>query len=467
MSRGLVLPICALLLSGILSSNSPSAPMLPPGARVLDPNTNFYSWPKPTISPDGHWIAYVSQGWIKVCRLDDARIISILEVPNSWTWPHLKAPPGVTPQTGSYSSFPRGLSRDDYNFLHSQITSTIYGFNWTRDSDGFVFVVQRYDLEKKSSKTDVYLASLQGKLSALVQGNWNEVGNLQRGPGIGVLTADRKYLVSQGAQGYHRPLIWDIAAGRPRATCFLYLAPSLRSSRWIALEKDTRQLVLLNEHLEVIERFDLFRGDRSYAFHLDWSPDERYIIWRNQIGFDHYSNWEGYWMDLSTGEKRGLSGRFMAEQIGFTGQGGEFFRCGQDGERGRWSGDQVTGAHMTLVTEGYVDHDLWRITVDASGRMPGMLTNLPGNPPVRPSPNGDLFAIALPRPAGERSGGFWHLIDRAGKKWRFPVPDTESYIAPFDLAGFAENGKSLVGFDSTRLFIFPTESVHQDVNVVD
>ena len=65
---------------------------------------------------------------------------------------------------------------------------------------------------------------------------------------------------------------------------------------------------------------------------------------RNQIGFDWYSNWEGFWLDLQTGEKRELEGRFMDEQVAFTGRGGEFFRCGPDGVRNKGlSGDRITG----------------------------------------------------------------------------------------------------------------------------
>ena len=46
-----------------------------------------------------------------------------------------------------------------------------------------------------------------------------------------------------------------------------------------------------------------------------------------QIGFDHFSNWDGFWMDLNSSKKREIEGRFMNEQFTFTGRGGEFFRC--------------------------------------------------------------------------------------------------------------------------------------------
>ena len=146
------------------------------------------------------------------------------------------------------------------------------------------------------------------------------------------LTRDRRFLVLIGLR---RPLIWDISTNKPRATCFLHLTPSPTSGHWIGIEKDTRQLVITDEDFDVVKRFDETLPARSWGFKLDWSPDERFIVWRNQIGFDHYNNWDGFWMNLDTGEKRQLEGRFMDEQIAFTGGGGEFFRSGQDGVRAK------------------------------------------------------------------------------------------------------------------------------------
>ena len=33
-------------------------------ATVLDGDIYFYSWPYPTVSPDGQWVAYISQGYV-------------------------------------------------------------------------------------------------------------------------------------------------------------------------------------------------------------------------------------------------------------------------------------------------------------------------------------------------------------------------------------------------------------------
>jgi hypothetical protein len=319
--------------------------------------------------------------------------------------------------------------------------------------------MQSYDKDGRNPSFEIWRVSIDGAKQRL---SHVPPDVPMEGIAHGILTRDGRYLV---AQRYHRALIWDIATNKPRATPFLHLTPSPSSGRWIGIEKDTRQLVIVDEDFQVIRRFDEIRPARSFGFALDWSPDEQFIIWRNQIGFDHYNNWEGFWMNLDTGEKRELSGRFMDEHIAFTGRGGEFFRSGQDGAKSGWSGDLIVGAHLTIVPEGQAAaRDLWRIKVDPKRRIPGALTNRPGNPPVRPAPGCDLFAIGLPRPTGQVSGWIWHLIDRQGTTWQFPGEDNGEFISPFDVVGFAEGGKTIVAHDRTKLFAFSVSAITRTMN---
>jgi hypothetical protein len=51
------------------------------------------------------------------------------------------------------------------------------------------------------------------------------------------------------------------------------------------------------------------------------------------------------------------------------------------------------------------------------------------------------------------------LINREGKKWRFPGRDNGHYISPYEVAGFADNGKKIVAYDSTRLFTLPVATI--------
>ena len=259
----------------------------------------------------------------------------------------------------------------------------------------------------------------------------------------------------------HRPLIWDVQNGKPRATPFDHLVPSSTSGRWIGIEKDTQQLVVADEDFEVIKRLEVRWSDKSFGLRLDWSPDERYILWRNQIGFDYYSNWEGFRMDLQTGKKRELSGRFMGEEFGFTGRGGEFYRCGQDGERSKFvTADVVTGAHLTIVPGGDgADIDVWRLKIDPTNSAAAARAN---NIAVRPSayePTIDLFAIGLPNATDKPPGYTWHLMDRNGKSWQMPGKDTGTYMSPYEVIGFAEHGKLIVARDDTNLFVVSVDSV--------
>src|ERR1700759_880872 len=93
------LAVLALIVS------SPSfmlAADLPKDATALDSDIYFYSWPYPSISPDGQWVAYISQGYVCVCNVNRPARRRIMEVPNSWTWPKFVAGAGETQSVGSF-----------------------------------------------------------------------------------------------------------------------------------------------------------------------------------------------------------------------------------------------------------------------------------------------------------------------------------------------------------------------------
>ena len=50
--------------------------------------------------------------------------------------------------------------------------------------------------------------------------------------------------------------------------------------------------------------------------------------------------------------------------------------------------------------------------------------------------------------------------------WRFPGADHSEYLSPYNVVGFADNGKKLVAYDSTRLFTVPVSAIMVDENVV-
>jgi hypothetical protein len=82
------------------------------------------------------------------------------------------------------------------------------------------------------------------------------------------------------------------------------------------------------------------------------------------------------------------------------------------------------------------------------------------------NPDASLFAISIPRTDGRRSGVFWHLINREGKKWILPGTDNGGYTSPYTIAGFADDGKKIVAYDSTQLFALPVPAIVLDENEV-
>jgi hypothetical protein len=440
------------------------AAKLPKDATVLDGDTYFYSWPYPSISPDGRWVAYISQGYVCVCNVNAPERRRIVEVPNSWTWPNFVVGMGESQTSGTFESLCHGQDREAYRKLLSQVTKTIHGLVWKYDSKGFVFGIQ--DQEERAS--DGYFTTVNGTVTKIAHVDAN---TKTRTAIVGTLSRDERFLVSPGSmqnQGIYRPIIWNIAENKPRATCFLYLVPSASSDRWLGLEKDSQQLVIANKDFEVEQRFNETRAEKTFGFELKWSPDERFVIWRNQVGFDYFSNWEGFWLDLKTGQKKNLVGHFMDEQIFFTGRGGEFIRCGQDGVRSKHvSGSKVTGAHLTIDPGGKGrPNDIWRITVDEPDRNPGLIIHLAGGGPLRATTDTNLFAVALPKIDGSRVQGHWHLMDRAGRTWKFPGADSGKYIYPYELVGFADNGQKIIAYDYSRLFSIPISSIMDDANLI-
>ena len=456
----------ALVILLVLAAGVAAADELPEGAVILDEDLGMYSWPYPTISPNGKWVAYVSQGYVCVCDVKKSTPRRIMEVPNSGTWPHFVIFVNNSPTTGTFDQLMRGLERDEYNKLLTQKYRTIYGFTWTFDSEVFVFGVQSYDAKLKQSSSDTYFAGVDGECTRIAS---VRPASLTEGIITGIPTRDRKFVVSskyEMVSERHRPLIWNIKTNKPRATPFLFLIPSSTSDRWLGIEKDTRQLVVVDKRFEVIKRFEESVPEETYGFSLDWSPDERFVIWRNQIGFDHFSNWEGFRLDLETGAKRMLDGRVMDEKLGFTGHGGEFYRCGNHAVKTRGY-DKMVGSHLTLVPDGDGDElDLWRLESKNEPAM-GTLVTWGNLTPIRMTADGELFALSMRKWVNQKDYSFWELIDRAGKRWQQRGKDGKQFLAPYVIAGFADNGRLLVAHDETRLFTFPVSIVKTDANKIE
>lgn len=426
----------------------------PGGAQIIDADIITDELPTSVISPDGRWIAYISKGYICISSITKPSPVRLFEVPKSHT--HILAEPSYAKFHGDSRAMYLALGSAGMRKISDEVKRRIVDLRWAFDSSGITFGVHSYLENPSKPSSDTWLITTEGKITNLIHTDPESSTVAMCG---GALSRDRHFVVSSG---HERALIWDVTANKPRATPFLHLVPSTTSARWIGIEKDTRQLVITDDDFQVVKRFDEFRPARSFGFKLDWSPDEQFIIWRNQIGFDHFSNWDGFWMDLESGAKRVLDGRFMGDQFGFTGNGGEFWRFGTISgavEKNRY--DFAVGAYLTIIPgdTSSAPKDVWRFVAEPPSPEPKAFTNLPTHMPLRANRDATLFAIGLPRPAENIPGFVLHLMNRDGTTWPFPGADAKEYISPYRVVGFADNGKCLIAHNKRQLFSIPVAAI--------
>jgi hypothetical protein len=242
-------------------------------------------------------------------------------------------------------------------------------------------------------------------------------------------------------------------------TPFDYLVPSSNSDRYLGIEIDTRQLVLIDENFKVAKRYDVtFDQDRECD--LIWSADERFAICRTfRSSLEQQTNrCSVFRIDLKTGRRRILKPGLKDDRYFFSGHGGEVVRLGTLGDQSETYGNGNYGSNIEIVPDG-----------DASEKEIYRFTN-PGEdgtnswhrefyPPALCNSDCSLFAIALPR-LGEQSHGYhFHLIARNGYTWPFPDGAKSDFISPFVAIAFANDGKTLVSHDDRRLFSIPVAMI--------
>jgi hypothetical protein len=447
----------ALTLVCLTAPVARAAENLPPTAKVLDPDIIFYNWPYPVVSPDGQWVAYISKGFVCVCNVNDPSPRRLSEVPNTWT--HVLAQPEYAYAEGDWGMIARKMDRDEYQGWVASVAHTVVGLQWTDNGDGVVFAYQGYDADQKKWLCDIRHAATDGTVTSLAKMD-RGITYTGKQPDF-MLSHDRRFLV---IPGYYRPLIWDLTTNKPRATPFLNLTPSPISGRWLGVEKDTRQLVITDENFGIAERFDFVSPAKGYGRELLWSPNERFVIWKNQVGFDYYSNWEGGWIDLKSREQCALKGSYMEEKLIFTGRNGEIIRVGAEGKARGAGGLATTRAYFEIYPNGDAEpEELWSVKVDPSNP-PKHAMRFPDLKYLYFSPDYELFAVALHRPVEPPFGLIFHLMDRQKNLWRMPGADNGKFLSPFEIAGFAENGKTIIAFDKDRLFSLPVSTIEDAAN---
>jgi hypothetical protein len=447
--------VLAILIVSWLASASLAD--LPAGATSLDADLvwdtrNLPSW---VLSPDKTKIAYISKGALWLCDVTSGPPRKIADLPNTATM--FMASPENLPARQNFNRLREYLRYDDYQKLIGGVEESVLSLAWAPDQSGVIYGVGRRHQDSRET-------SLQRVLFASVTGKSRILATIRRSPGarpytfsgFHVARDQRSILALTG----NRPMIWDVASGRPRVTPFDYLLPSGKSDRYLGVEMDSRQLVIVNGDFTVARQFgEVLREGRECD--LVWSADEQFALCRVR---DEYSStkWNGFRINLLTGGKRALQGEFFADRFWFTGRGGELARAGILGIRYEHA-DNMQGGVLEIIPDGDAPpRTLAKFRFDSNDPT---LPRMPDRPEY-PLPVADALweriVVALPREGRMKAGFLQYLIDRDGHKWPFPAGSDDAYIAPFQILAFVDSDRRLLARTDTQLFSFPLESIVND-----
>lgn len=428
---------------------------LPPSATILDDNLLWDVTDPDTavVSPDGQQIAYISRGAIWRCNVAMGPPSKLADLPDTMTAYLLQPKFAVAVNNTENLGFV--LNRNDFEVLLYR--SKVFGMRWTPSQDGVVFGLRpRITGERTPATTRFMHASLDGKVTeiAAVERDYNEN---PYGISDFYLTADRNFLIVQG--GF--PLIWNVAKSAPQVTPYDALVPSVTSDRFLGIEIDTRQLVLVDRDFQVARRFDV--RVPPYC-DIAWSPDERFALCRQEQEDEEREEpsnpWRGMRVDLETGEKRGFRGYYWTtDRCAFTGRGGEFILFGVRGFLSEHV-DRMVGAHLWLFPNG-AEPARKLVRYEEPEHLTGFYESARryGYPPVIPNPDATLFAMPLPRDSKAQPGYLYHFVDREGVAQPWTPYDPSDYLAPAQVLAFANKGQTVVARTNDQLLSIPVADI--------
>lgn len=443
----------ALLLAGLWNVVVAQATEFPPGATVLDPDivwdvANPHSY---SISRDGKQIAYISKGALWVCRVDAGPPSKLADLPNTIT--AILAEPSNQKQREESAASPHNPRyRAFYGPVHLD-KHYVFNLAWTPSQDGVVYTVRKRVGEKSMvAAYHVMHAPLTGGIKeiAVIEGNFGIPREYQTKFHV---VPDHNFVVASA----YAPLIWDVLAARPRVTPYDCLLPSSTSGRFLGIEIDTRQLVLVDEQFRIVRRFEsTFPAERSVD--LTWSEDERYAVCRTR---DSYSSYDAtaFCIDLETGRQMPFKKCNIHDQFAFVGEGGKLLQL-KVAAVIVWG--YFNGELGTRVTTS--DHDGAKRNIFSTKRIRRPEKGQRGTtfPPMIAAPDGRHVAVAVPRCKNRAPGAHYHLVDGAGHAKPFvPVSDA-SYITPYYPIAFAEGGRRLIARSGSTLFSLPVSAVTEN-----
>jgi hypothetical protein len=433
--------VCLVITIAFTAVALTSAGDLPAGATLLDPDL---IWEKPkaltvAVSPNGRSIAYISQGAIWMCSIAGGPPSKLADLPNTVT--AMLATPELRSFRGDPSQVYRTLGPERSRLANIGFAK-VKGLRWTPESDGVFWMLSKMSATKE--RTSVYQHNAR-----FSDGTVSTIATIESPPqepkwfeGFHVVH-DRNFVVVWD----YPPLIWNAVVNKPQVTPFDYLLPSSSSGRFLGVEIDTRQLVLVDEHFNVAKRFEV-TVEPERNFDLIWSPDERFALCRIHPLEALGERWSGFEFDLKTGEKRTVVG-LRRDHLQFVGHDGDVVRIGTRADYAY--ADSRTGSYIRVQSFGDPNQsDLAQFS--RSNELPDAVMRVP-YPPIVSSADSTLFAMALPR-EGTKRGYRYSLINLAGERW--PLDDDESLdVSPYQIVAFANNNQTIVAHDGTRLFSIP------------
>jgi hypothetical protein len=435
---------------------------LPKDAVVLDSDLVWdpVSVESAAVSPDGQLIAYVSKGAIWTCNVAAGPPTKLTDLPDTIT-AFLSMPEYqlarekfacVTPNAG-YTPIPE---------RRGQIIP-LFSLAWTPSQDGVVYTLRHWKSDKSPlAAYRVMHTTLAGVTTecAAIKRDFTTTPDSFTSFRV---TPDKKNVV---ISCFGVPLIWDTASNAPRATCYDYMLPSASSGRFLAVEIDTRQLVVLDDNLKASKRIDVV-FDQDRRCDLFWSPDERFAIGRKfRSGMEPISdNCTVFRVNLESGERRELKNGIQRDRFLFTGNGGEVVRLAVTGLPPLGYGDGSYGAYLEITPDGKgPEREVIRFP------NPGGKSNdwhKQFYPPVLSNSDGSLFLMALPREDINIPGFQLYLIDRGGKKWKLLPEDTSQFVSPCQPVAFADKDRVIMGRTATQLFSISVKRIQSSQEVTN
>lgn len=434
---------------------------LPDGAVLIDGNVvgDLHGHSMLAVSPDSQHVAYISRGTLWVARADRGPAIKLAELPNTLTETLVSS--GYAAARAGFTRVGNAAGPDDFDPRGPSRGSLtkVGGLQWS--VDGLNVLLMTIDVTRQDPHTRVHTiweVSMTGErrsLGEIVREVYDEPDHFWD---FAVTHDGRRAVLFAGVYPhsvYPCPLFWDLKDGRPIATAYerLFAAPSRR--RFLAVEIDTRQWVVLDQELNVARRLDATLAPECFPQAGFWSPDEEHAVVVAELPLPARREAEALRVDLATGGTPLLCKCDETDRFHFTGRGDEVLHIGMYGIRVGGKSDGGDGAFVSRVVG---DAGREEKVVGFVQRPPWMNWSGKHKPYPMPcvSPDGRRMAIALPRPDGALGYRYW-LVDQKGSKTPLAEDDPALYYSPYRVLAFVDNGKRLLAFDYERLFTVPID----------